>query len=94
MKPEERRILENIRDYQKFQKDSIADAMAAMVEQGKQSEQVANAVLEMTSRLGQVFDAVAELNERLGRYLTDQAREKATVKNLQSEVREIRSRVG
>lgn len=94
MKAFELRVLEDIAGYQKFQKESIADAMSAIVEQAKQNEQVSNAVVEMTSKLVQLFYQQAEMNERINRYILDKARDDGRLAKLEKQFSEVRKVAG
>lgn len=91
MTPQERRVLEEIAAYQKFLKESVAEAMSAVVEVSNSVIMASEAVSGMTQKLGELFDQQREMNDRINRYIFDQAQQDGKVARLDKLVSEVRA---
>ena len=89
MTAEERRVLEEIAAYQKFLKESVAEAMVAVVEVSNAAIMVSEAVAGMTQKLGELFDQQRDMNDRINRYIFDQAQQDGKVARLDKLISEV-----
>jgi hypothetical protein len=91
------RVIESIQSFLGHIAENVAGAVEAVTAQATAQEAVVvkldrleEVMVSLTGKVGQLCDSVEDLNTRLGSYLTEQARKDVSLRQLASEVREIK----
>lgn len=94
------RIIEGIQLWLKSLGENMSDSVAAQIQTSEalvglveRMDRIEDAVEMLASKTGQLYDEVRDVNARLGSYLTEQARKEASVRRIESEVREVDQRL-